>query len=314
MNPKVFVCHATEDKDRFVRGFGTRLRENGIDAWVDEWEIAPGDRLVRKIFDDGIKNAKSFIIVLSQISVEKPWVKEELDAAVVKRIEQGTKIIPVVLDDCKVPEVLRATRWVTIKDITNYDGEIREIINSIFEYSDKPPLGSPPAYVQGAQVRFPRLRQIDSMVLKLIGESAIENDTIIVTDDLARHAEAQDISYQEYRESLEVLDANHYIELHRTIGEQIIDFSFTYYGFEQYAKAFVSDYKSIEKEVIAQIVNHNQTGQESIASSINQPINLVRHILISLNRGNHFDMVDESFTGILIFNVRPTLKRLLESS
>src|SRR6266699_3127832 len=107
MNPKVFVCHATEDKGRFVRAFGTRLRDNGIDAWVDE----------------------------------------ELDAAVVKRIEQGTKIIPVVLDDCKVPEVLRATRWVTIKDITNYDAELREIINSIFEYSDKPSLGSPPAYV-----------------------------------------------------------------------------------------------------------------------------------------------------------------------
>ncbi len=313
MKPKVFVCHATEDKDRFVRGFSTRLRENGIDAWVDEWEIGPGDRLVRKIFDDGIKNAKSFIIVLSQISVEKPWVKEELDAAVVKRIEQGTKIVPVVLDDCKVPEVLRATRWIKIKDIKNYDAEIREIINSIFEHTDKPPLGSPPAYLQVAKVRFPRLGKMDSMVLKLIGESAIENDTLIVTDDLARHAEAQDISYQEYRESLELLDANHYIELHKVVGENILDFSFTYHGFEQYAKAFVSDYISIKREVIAQIVNHNQTGEESIALSINRPVNLVRHVLISLHRGNHFDMVDEGMTGILIYNVRPTLKRLLES-
>ncbi len=89
VSPKVFVCHATEDKGRFVRKFSARLRESGIDAWVDEWEIGPGDRLVRKIFDDGIKNAKAFIIVISRISVEKPWVKEELDAAVVQRIERG---------------------------------------------------------------------------------------------------------------------------------------------------------------------------------------------------------------------------------
>ena len=32
LNPKVFVCHASEDKERFVLGFATRLRERGIDA------------------------------------------------------------------------------------------------------------------------------------------------------------------------------------------------------------------------------------------------------------------------------------------
>ncbi len=316
MSPKVFVCHATEDKDRFVRNFGTRLLESGVDAWVDEWEIGPGDRLVRKIFDDGIKNARSFIIVISQISVEKPWVKEELDAAVVQRIERGTKIIPVILDDCKVPVVLQATRWVMIKDLNSYDGEMREIINSIFEHSDKPPLGSPPTYIQAAQVRFSDLSKIDSMVLKLIGESTIEKDNtaFLNTDDMARHAEAQDISYQQYRESLEVLDAKGYIELIGFVGDRGNNtpaFSLTYYGFERYAKAFISNYRSIRMEVIAQIVNHSQDGQEPIALSVNQPEILVRHILISLKRDKHFDTVDEGITGLLIYNVRPTLKRLL---
>src|SRR2546430_17495243 len=141
MSPRVFVCHATEDKDRFVRMFGIRLRQNGIEAWVDEWEIQAGDRLVQKIFDDGIKNAKSFIVILSHNSVEKPWVKEELDAAVVQRIEQDTKIIPVVLDDCEVPLVLRATHWVKIDNLNSYDAQMREIISSVFKYSEKPPLG-----------------------------------------------------------------------------------------------------------------------------------------------------------------------------
>ncbi len=313
MNPKVFVCHATEDKDRFVRSFGVRLRESGVDAWVDEWEIGPGDRLVRKIFDDGIKNAKSFIIVLSQISVEKPWVKDELDAAVVKRIEEGTKIIPVVLDDCAVPEVLRATRWVRIKDINNYAAELREIINSIFDYSDKPPLGNPPAYIQAEKVRLPDLSKRDSTLLELIGESAVENDTLIITDEFAPHAEAQDMSYEEYRESLEILDTYGYIELHRVLGPHIPDFSLTYDGFQKYVEAFVPDYESIVKETIAQIVNHNQNGEEPIALSINQPINLVRHILFSLERSGHIKIVDEGGTGIYIYDVRPTLKRLLES-
>jgi len=35
-NPKIFISHASDDKNRFVTGFATRLRENGVDAWVDE--------------------------------------------------------------------------------------------------------------------------------------------------------------------------------------------------------------------------------------------------------------------------------------
>jgi hypothetical protein len=28
-----------------------------VDAWVDEWEIYPGDSLVQKIFEEGLKDA-----------------------------------------------------------------------------------------------------------------------------------------------------------------------------------------------------------------------------------------------------------------
>ena len=51
MNPKVFASHASEDKERFVLDFATKLRSKGIDTWVDRWEINPGDSLVDKIFE-----------------------------------------------------------------------------------------------------------------------------------------------------------------------------------------------------------------------------------------------------------------------
>ncbi len=34
MTPKVFISHASEDKARFVTEFATKLRENGVDAWL----------------------------------------------------------------------------------------------------------------------------------------------------------------------------------------------------------------------------------------------------------------------------------------
>ena len=49
-------------------------------------------------------------MILSRASVDKKWVKEELNAALVKKINGLTKLIPVVLDDCEIPEALHSTR------------------------------------------------------------------------------------------------------------------------------------------------------------------------------------------------------------
>ena len=110
-NPKVFVSHASEDKERFVLDFAKKLRSVGIDAWLDKWEMLPGDSLVDKIFEEGIKEADSFIVVLSINSINKPWVREELNTAIVKRISDRTKIIPIVLDNVEVPECLKSTLY-----------------------------------------------------------------------------------------------------------------------------------------------------------------------------------------------------------
>jgi len=61
-HPRVFVSHASEDKERFVIDFATKLRsEQGLNAFVDKWEILPGQTLVRRIFDEGIGQAEAVI-------------------------------------------------------------------------------------------------------------------------------------------------------------------------------------------------------------------------------------------------------------
>jgi hypothetical protein len=44
--PKVFLSHASEDKERFVIRFATELRNNGVNVWLDKWEILLGDSLI----------------------------------------------------------------------------------------------------------------------------------------------------------------------------------------------------------------------------------------------------------------------------
>ena len=62
MSPKVFISHASEDKQRFVVDFAQRLRANGVDAWLDQWEMKPGDSLVDKIFEEGLKDARLVLL------------------------------------------------------------------------------------------------------------------------------------------------------------------------------------------------------------------------------------------------------------
>ncbi len=133
--PKGFISHASDDKDRFVSGFAVRLRARGIDVWLDKWEILPGDKLVGKIFDEGIGNAEFIIIVLSNKSISKPWVRAELEVAVVKRIEEGAKIIPVVIDrGCQIPEAIKSDLRVVIEDLNNYDPELKRIVSAIYGF------------------------------------------------------------------------------------------------------------------------------------------------------------------------------------
>jgi hypothetical protein len=89
--PTAFLSHASEDKAGFAEPLGRELASLGIRPWLDKWEIRPGDSLVTKLFDEGVAAVDAVIVVVSQYSAGKPWVRAELDAAMVRRITQNTR-------------------------------------------------------------------------------------------------------------------------------------------------------------------------------------------------------------------------------
>jgi hypothetical protein len=174
---RVFVSHAREDNDRFVLDFATRLRsEQGLDAFVDVWEIKPGDSLVEKIFDDGIGRAEAVIVVISEHSINKPWVRKELDVSTVMQIEDDLKLIPVVIGNIErhqMPTSLRDTLWVRVGDLDNYDAELSEVVAKIYDRYEKAPIGEQAEYTRADLGVVPDLRLADSQVLKLCCEMEI---------------------------------------------------------------------------------------------------------------------------------------------
>lgn len=311
MNPKVFISHASEDKERFVLDFATKLRSKGIDAWVDNWGMLPGDSLVDKIFEEGIKNAQAVIVVLSKNSVNKKWVREELNASMVNRINKGSKLIPVVIDDCEVPECLKSTVWEKVDDLNDYETELNRVVMAIYEQSEKPPLGERPAYAGTMIDTLPNLIKVDTIILKLACEKAIGIDSpLIETLSISEELKSKDIPDGELKDSLEVLDKNGYIEIFRELGADIPDFKITPYGFDEYARAYMSGYDKIIESIAFQIVNSNKEDNKSISESLNQPLMVVDHILDLLESKGY--ITQAKAIGLTeIVDVSPTLKRKL---
>lgn len=140
---RTFMSHASEDKP-FVLPLAERLRQDGVDAWLDYWEILAGESLTQKIFDEGIKDCEAFVIVLSPVSVTKRWVREELDAAFALRIERSTRLIAVRLDECEVPVVLKSRLWIDMQRQGDNEAAYRRLLNAIHEHRERPAIGPNP--------------------------------------------------------------------------------------------------------------------------------------------------------------------------
>jgi DNA repair exonuclease SbcCD ATPase subunit len=74
----VFISHASEDKDDFVRPFAALLREKELKVWYNEFELKIGDKLRRKI-DEGLSKTRYGVVVLSNFFFAKEWPQKELD-------------------------------------------------------------------------------------------------------------------------------------------------------------------------------------------------------------------------------------------
>lgn len=90
----VFISHASEDKDGFVRPLANALDERGLDVWYDEFELEIGDSL-RDSIDRGLANSDYGIVVLSEAYFEKDWAQYELNGLVARDVREEKVILPV---------------------------------------------------------------------------------------------------------------------------------------------------------------------------------------------------------------------------
>ena len=90
----VFISHASEDTDSFVRGLAAELTRLGLRVWFDEWTLRLGDSLRAKI-DEGLRASSYGVVVLSPNFFTKNWPQAELDALFAIEMSGKKVVLPV---------------------------------------------------------------------------------------------------------------------------------------------------------------------------------------------------------------------------
>lgn len=119
---RVFLCHSSNDKPA-VRDLYHRLLRSGIDPWLDEENLLPGQDWQREI-PNAVRNCDVVIVCLSRGSISKKgYIQKEIKYALDVADEQpegAIFIIPLKLEDCDAPERLCRWQWVNFFEEKGY--------------------------------------------------------------------------------------------------------------------------------------------------------------------------------------------------
>ncbi|HKS25565.1 MAG TPA: toll/interleukin-1 receptor domain-containing protein [Thermoanaerobaculia bacterium] len=93
-----FLSYSSQD-DAFVRRLHADLQQRKIKTWFAPEDLKIGDRFRSRI-DESIRIHDKLVLVLSAHSIDSPWVRREVEAALDREDRENKDVLfPITLDD-----------------------------------------------------------------------------------------------------------------------------------------------------------------------------------------------------------------------
>lgn len=139
--PKAFISysHDSQDHKKWVLDFATRLRNNGVDATLDQWDLKPGDDLPH-FMEHGLASADRVLMVCTEKYVEKAnsgaggvgYEKMIVTADLLKTIDSN-KVIPLIRQSGghAVPTFLRSKLFIDFSRPDQFEFSFDELIRTL---------------------------------------------------------------------------------------------------------------------------------------------------------------------------------------
>lgn len=154
--PKIFISysHDTLEHKKWVLDLSVRLRNNGIDAILDQFELKPGDD-VPHFMETHLANSDKILMVCTENYVAKAnkgeggvgYEKMIITSNLMKRIDEN-KIIPIIrqLDTQNVPTFLKSKLYINFFNDADFEFSYDELVRTVHNSPlfVKPPVGNNP--------------------------------------------------------------------------------------------------------------------------------------------------------------------------
>ena len=136
----LFISHASEDKEAFVRPLARRLREVGLRVWYDEFSLRLGDSLRRSI-ERGLADSPYGVVVLSPHFFAKEWPQTELNGLFARELT-GDRVILPIWHDLTKEDVLRYAPMLADKVAGRTSEGLDAVVDKILAVvQPRPPVG-----------------------------------------------------------------------------------------------------------------------------------------------------------------------------
>lgn len=118
---KAFICYSRKDED-FALRLAADLRTRGVGIWMDQLDIRDGANWDDEV-DSALAVTQTTLVLLSPNSVTSEHVKDELAAA----LEDRDTVIPLMLQDCRVPHRILRKQRVDFRPADKYESALDQL-------------------------------------------------------------------------------------------------------------------------------------------------------------------------------------------
>ena len=188
--PKVFVSysHDSEEHKDWIKNLCTKLRKNGVDVILDQWDLRLG--MDRTVFMEELKDSDRVLIICTDNYVKKANNRESgvgyegiiITAELAQNLKTN-KFIPIIRQvsgENNTPIFLGTRIYSDFRDDSQFDVEfdklLREILN--IPINPKPPLGKNPFTKQNPMDDTPK-RKAANILDQIESTSHIENSQVV---------------------------------------------------------------------------------------------------------------------------------------
>jgi hypothetical protein len=122
--PKAAFFSYSRDDAEFALRLAGDLKAAGTHVWLDQLDIAPGERWAHAV-QDALTVCANMLVVLSPTSVASTNVEDEVSFA----LEEHKTIIPILYRECTVPYRLRPLQYVDFR--TDYARGLKAMLRTL---------------------------------------------------------------------------------------------------------------------------------------------------------------------------------------